>query len=199
MNPFHCDQDERHLYKGMSFCIAEKTLLSIDAVTTVVLIAQITVYFARMPKTDFRLVILIVCLISSVYTFIHYGMMSALSRSKTFFVNEFFRFIILFTVCYYYCDKASGLLKNKKKIIIALKMWGIISVFLILLIGIFSIVKIQNGKIDYKLLCIYLEFESYRYYSIVTCLFFSLAIRSIRKNIIKEPRLTPTEHETYNK
>ena len=82
-----------------------------------------------------RFQILLLCLTHSCYTFIHYGLMSPPQRSKMFFLHEFFRFVILFGVCHYFCSKASGLLKNQRRIISVLNIWGAISVFLIVCMG----------------------------------------------------------------
>ena len=136
---------------------------------------------------------------SAINTFIHYGLINPFYRAKMFFLHEFFRFVIMFGVCHYFCSKASGLLKNKRKIIKWLNIWGIVSVFLIICMGLQTIMKIDLGMIDFGALCTTLEFESYRYYTIVTCIFFSLSFFQIKTSILEEPRETVLDNKNFEK
>ena len=146
-----------------------------------------------------RLQILLLCLISAINTFIHYGLISPLNRAKMFFLHEFFRFVIMFGVCHYFCSKASGLLKNKRKIIKYLNIWGVTSVILIICMGLQTIMKIDLGMINFGALCTTLEFESYRYYTIVTCVFFSVSFFQIKNSILEEPRETAMDQKIFEK
>jgi hypothetical protein len=61
-----------------------------------------------------RIKIFLLCLFSAFYTGIHYCIIKPSYRGKMFFMNEIFRYLIMFAICFYYCDKSSGLLKSKR-------------------------------------------------------------------------------------
>ena len=63
--------------------------------------------------------------------------------------------------------------------------------------GLQTIVKIDLEKIDFEALCTTLEFESYRYYSIVTRIFFTWSFIQIKSSILQEPRLTEMDHKIF--
>ena len=103
-------------------------------------------------------------------------------------MNEIFRYLIMFAICYYYCDRSSGLLKSRRQLLKILKIMGIISVTLISTFGI--IVGIKVGTSSNYPLCKAWEFQSFRYYSILTCIFFLYIYVQIRKSILAHPRET---------
>jgi len=137
-----------------------------------------------------RIKIYVLCLVSASYTFIHYCVIKPKYRADMFFMNEIFRYLIMFAICYYYCDKSSGLLKSKRQLLKTLKIMGIISVTAISCVGVSIIVGIKLGKIDQYALCSEIEFQSFRYYSIATCFFFFYIYVQIRKSILAHPRET---------
>ena len=64
---------------------------------------------------------------SALDMFIHYSFMKGSLKGETFFVIEVFRLTVFFMICHYYISKASGLLPNKKMIMIILNIfYGII-------------------------------------------------------------------------
>lgn len=67
---------------------------------------------------------------------------------------------------------------------------GGISVTAISIVGLYIIVAISKGDIVAYVLCIYPEYQSFRYYSIITCFFFLYIYFQIRKSILAHPRET---------
>lgn len=67
---------------------------------------------------------------------------------------------------------------------------GGISVTAISIVGLYIIVAISKGDIVPYVLCIYPEYQSFRYYSIITCFFFLYIYFQIRKSILAHPRET---------
>lgn len=88
------------------------------------------------------MLIFLFAFLSSINVFLHYGLLNSDLRGPTFFMIEMFRFTIFFFITYYYCDRASGLLPNKKLIKIFLRLLFIMSIIFILAIG-GILIKIQ--------------------------------------------------------
>jgi len=117
--------------EATAFCVAEKVLCSFDLVVIGILIYQIAVYIHchRMKYLrDSRLWIYSMCLVISLYVFFHYAIMNPKARMKMLNVMEFCRFIIMNSLCIFYCKKASKLLKNYKYIVKGLLLWILISI-----------------------------------------------------------------------
>ena len=111
-----------------------------------ILISQLYIYLKVVPKDDMRIKIYGLCLVSAMYTCIHYCVIKPKYRAYMFFMNEIFRYLIMFAICYYYCDKSSGLLKSKRQLLKTLKIMGIISVTAISCVGVSIIVRIKTTK-----------------------------------------------------
>ena len=124
--------------------MAEKTFLGINIIVQMVLACQIYIYLKvnQVPSNDMRIKIYYLCSISSLYTIFHYAILAPDYRAYIFFMNEIFRFSIMYAICYYYCDKSSGLLKFKKQMLKTLKIWGILSISLITVDGLVIIFRI---------------------------------------------------------
>jgi len=82
-----------------------------------------------------RILIFAISFLSTLNIFIHYAIINPKTRSKSYFVIEIFRLSVFFLICYYYCNKASGLLPNKRIIRILLRILFIISLVTIMVIG----------------------------------------------------------------
>ena len=107
---------------------------------------EIYIYTAiyKIKWMDFRLWILAVSCISSMYTFEHYAIDKPAFRSKTFFMIEMFRFVIFFMICYYYCDKAGSLLSNKGVIKLLLRIMFVAGFTLNISLGLYILEQINN-------------------------------------------------------
>jgi hypothetical protein len=76
--------------------------------------------------------IFVVGIITSANLFIHYSFVSVHGEAQSFFLIEIFRFSLFFLVCYYFTSKASGLLPNKRFMMIVLKItFGITFLFIV--------------------------------------------------------------------
>lgn len=94
----------------------------------------------KMRLTDMRMTIYLLSFVSCLNVLIHYGLQNTHDRGSTFFVIEMLRFTIFFSITYYYCDRASGLLPNKKFIKMILKVLFAMCMVFIIAIGVFLIV-----------------------------------------------------------
>ena len=149
---FHCMQwitDPDYVNNpsiAMSFCLAEKALDLTSLTLFFCLAYQMYVYYRyyKVGFTAFRMIIYLISLISALNTFLHYGIFYAEFRSKTLFLIVILEFVTFFLICYYYTSKASGLLENKKLIIVVLKLIFVISLSIILILG--AIIYIKLGK-----------------------------------------------------
>ena len=68
-----------------------------------------------------RLMFFIVSIVNCNYILFHYGVISAHYRPLVYFIVDFFRYISLSFVCYYYSTKATGLIpKQSQKLIVTI-------------------------------------------------------------------------------
>ena len=95
-------------------CISEKLIILIGFITWLYIIYQMYIYIKiySISPGDRRLIILLICWLSALFTWFRYSFFNTEEKGFTFFFVEIFRFIIFYTVCYYYCSKASDLLPN---------------------------------------------------------------------------------------
>ena len=122
----------------MYFCISEKLVCFSAFVTILEVIRQLYIYIwsHKIPLNDRRITILAVCLLSSINVFVHYGFFTTYPKAKTFFLIELFRFVVFFMICYYYIVKSSGLLSNRKWVILLLKAIFVFSTILYVTLGV---------------------------------------------------------------
>ena len=119
------------------------------------------------------MLIFLVGLATSLNMFIHYSFISNLNKARTFFVIEMLRFSLFFMVCYYFISKASGLLPNKKYIMIILRLvFGITFIFIIavgfiIFHGVNNYIYGITPGIDFNSLCTNTVFQSFRYFPLV--------------------------------
>ena len=85
---------------------------------------------------DPKMCIFILCIISSVYTFVHYSVMEPGLKAATFFIFNIFNFVIFFLLCFYYMSKANSLLENKKVFMYRLKAFFAIGISSIMIFGV---------------------------------------------------------------
>jgi hypothetical protein len=136
----HWTQDPDYINNtsiAVEFCVAEKAIDVTSLALTILICHQMYVYYRhyKVGITAFRMIVYFLAMISSLNTFLHYGIFYANLRSETLFLIVIFEFITFFLICYYYTSKASGLLENKKFIIVLLQVFFVISVSLILIFG----------------------------------------------------------------
>ena len=120
------------------FCTMEKIILLTNLLALILITKQVKIYFRDYKLTwkDLRVVIYCICISNAIYTIIHYGVIPPGKRGSFYFFFEFFRFLELCCICYYYSKKASGLIPKlsqvyllrfmKIMIILSLPLYGII-------------------------------------------------------------------------
>jgi len=146
--------------------------------------------FHQINKSDQRLWIFGLCLVSEIYTFFHYGIVNAKLKGNLYFINEIFRFLIMFSICYYYINKASGLLENRKFIMRLMKIWAVISVIVLVVDGgLISKQIVKDDKFSNRL-CTSWLFELNRLFSLSICPIFWFIYIRIRKAVLSTPRET---------
>jgi hypothetical protein len=83
--------------------------------------------------------------VSEIYVFFHYGVMPPMNKGMFFSIIDIFRLFLFYLLCFYYTDKASGLLKsrnrNLSKSVLTTVM--IVGLSLITGFGIFLVVRIN--------------------------------------------------------
>ena len=108
---------------GVFFCASDKVLDATSFIMQIVFLYQIWVYrkYYQIPWNDHRIIILILCLISCLNCFTHYSFLHGTMKGYTYFIISIFRITIFSLVFYYFCMKASKLMKNKKYTLNTLK------------------------------------------------------------------------------
>lgn len=108
----------------------EKVFIAFDLLAIGLVIYQLYVYHKshNIPFNDGRIITFILSLMSGIYIFVHYGLINARARGKYYFLIELSRFINLYSLCYYYSNKASGLIKNKNRLVKFLQIYSVISI-----------------------------------------------------------------------
>ena len=135
-------------------------------------------------KMNLRMVVILLSLMNSLYVFYHYGIQYVFSRAHTFFIIEIFRYINIALICYYYCDKASGLLNHRRGILLFLKTFLAIGLFLITSGGSFIMYTLSLADAS-KDLCHNISFNLWRYLSLVMSFVFYSVTMLIKKKIEK--------------
>lgn len=143
-------------------CAAEKILLTTDFIIFVLLMYQLVFVYRQHSKLnckDQRIQILMFSAFSSFYVFMHYGIIPRRYRAMFFVYIEFFRLFILYSICYYYCAKASGLLKKRKIVIAFLRILFVLGSILMLVFGMWVYLLIRYRKLSSSLLCTYWQYQ----------------------------------------
>lgn len=116
---------------------------------------------------------------SEFYVFFHYGVLPAKYKGQLFVLIEVLRFILFYCLCFYYTDKASGLLKNRNFSKNLLTVFLVFGLFAISIFGIYLGNKVrlyQEGDvadgINPNELCFNLLFNLYRWFSVFLCVAF---------------------------
>ena len=138
---FRCGQwtsNPNYTYStSIQFCLAEKVTDMSAFILILVVSQQIYLHVAilKYSITDPRMVIFILALVSAVNTFLHYAIFTADKRAQSYFSIVICQFLTLYLCCYYYVNKASGLLESKQFYQYLLKTFLLISLAAILIIG----------------------------------------------------------------
>lgn len=139
-------------------------LIAIDGLVLGLLVYQLMVVYRHNYKLNFhdkRIQILCLCIASSFYLFLHYGVIPRSSRADTFVMIEFFRLCILYSICLYYCAKSSGLLENRKRIIIFLTLFFCVGALVMIIFGIWVGILPSMDHISAKNLCTQWQYQTW--------------------------------------
>ena len=82
--------------------------------------------------------------LSEVYVIFHYGIIPPKNKGKYFVIIEINRFVLFYLMCFYYTDRASGLLKQRqvsKNVLSSLLLLGLV---LITSFGLYLSFKIEE-------------------------------------------------------
>ena len=175
---------------AIQFCVWEKVIVVFNFLLSLFLFYQAFFVYMRqqkIPASDGRVRILFFCLASSLYTFFHYGILYPKDKGYQFFIIIMFRFTIIFMVCFYYCDKATGILRFRKQLMKFLKLFAAISILSILAMGILLTFDLAQGKYATNLHCKDPKFQTYRIYSFVTSIIFFVVNLRIKKYVLEHP------------
>ena len=86
----------------------------------------------KIALIEYRMMIFLMGIVTSLNFFVHYSFLDSLDKSRGFFFIEVCRFTLFFMVCYYFISKASGLLPNKKYILIIIRLvFGVTFIFIL--------------------------------------------------------------------
>jgi len=157
----------------------------LDLVIIGLLIYQIAVYihFHRMKYCrDSRMWIYGICLVISLYVFFHYAIMNPHARMNMLNVMDFCRFIIMSSLCIFFCKKASKLLKNYKFIVKGLILWVLISFIAYVILAF----MIHGSGVHRTKLCLNPYFKLSRMFPLIVCIAFLFIYFHIKRNIMSK-------------
>ena len=123
---------------------------------------------------------MLLCILATCYTFFHYGVIPTGMRSGLFFIIEIFRLSILFWLCLYYSQRASGLLPNRKYFMKGLKILFILGLGFNVFLGVWVFSLLKTGVLTDDRLCIAWQFNAFHLAPILVCFMFTLAYCKIR-------------------
>ena len=129
---------------------------------------------------DSRLWIYSLSLVISFYVFFHYGIMNPKARMNMLNVMDFFRTIIMSSLCIYYCKKASKLLRNYKYIVKGLALWMFVSFIMYIILGII----IHEAKQPHQKICLNFAFKLSTMFPLIVCIAFLFIYSHIKRNIM---------------
>ena len=94
------------------YCVAEKALPIIGVVCLVFSLYLIWVHVKVLGfnLTSIRVKSLIIAAIGSLNVMIHYTVLNSVYQYRLYSLEEIFRFVLFYLICYYYTYKATGLL-----------------------------------------------------------------------------------------
>jgi hypothetical protein len=132
--------------------------------------------------------ILILCLLSSLNSFFHYGFLHGQLKGYTFFIIATFRITIYSLVFYYFCMKGSKLISNKKVTMILFKLMIIFSIIIVTSTGIYIdfivIPQIKNALLLCKTYFIIIQVSI----EIAISLLYLCIFVQIKKSVLTEER-----------
>ena len=188
------------------YCIFDKSLLLIDLAVIALTVYQLWVYLSVHKikiDQDFRIWVLGTSLIGLINTFLHYGVLPATWKARSFVLIEVFRNGIFFMICYYYCTKAGSLLSNRVKCLSGLRAMFllILAVSMILAIDIWvHTVKYENGDksaLNPLNLCSSIEFQIFRWTPHAMCAVFQYAFWDIQNKVFAKPIVTDLDRKIF--
>lgn len=145
--------------------------------------------------SDSRQRIFLICQVSTLFNLFHYGVYNHNLRPYSFFMIEVFRTLIMFSICYYYCTKAIGLLPHHKKFLLSLQIWGFVSIVMLISLGFITISRIdKNSKENQgKQTCQFWSFKVNRAFPISINIIFFLIYWQLKKKIYENAESSQTQ------
>jgi hypothetical protein len=130
---------------------------------------------------------LILCLISCLNCFTHYSFLHGTLKGYTYFIISIFRITIFSLVFYYFCMKASKLMKNKKYTLNTLKGIIVAGVLISSFTGAYIDFYIYNKMHgDGLQLCHTIFILLEESIDVIITLFYIFVIYQIQRSILKE-------------
>jgi hypothetical protein len=118
----------------------EKFILLFDLFTIALISYQLFAVYLYCHSVDYkkdrRIWILSLCMYSTIFTFIHTGLINPESRPAFDYIIEFNRFAIMMSLCIYYITNASRILHNSKDYLKCIYIWTLICTLIYLALGI---------------------------------------------------------------
>ena len=186
-------KEEHSINYTSCFCV--KMLLVVNNLTGIFIAYQTYIYIKKLRYRliDWKIVILICCLLNQLNVWFHYSFMGSQLLGETWFLFEISRFFIFFLIFYYYCQKAGKLLPNHKKIQTYLRILFGVSIPVILIQGVYIWQYILHNHEAARALCRNETFRSYSYSTLVMCTIFMFLFVMIKKSIESRKRETKDE------
>ena len=131
---------------------------------------------------DSRVCILILGLYSSIVTFIGYGIIDLSDRGKIISVVEFNRFLLMLSICLYYCEKSSTLCKKRNEILLFLHIYGTVCTLFYLYVVVTTYQTMADPLMTSNA-CTLMIFKINRIFNIQFCVIFALLMSMIQKAI----------------
>ena len=167
----------------------------------VLLTYQITiVYFkSHRIRKDIRICLLVQSTLSGIYSFLHYGVFGYEYRKFGYFVIEIFRFVVFYSLCFFYFVQASGYIKQRKVLISFLNIMFLSS---LVIIG-FMTIQLHQRLLDSSLKgdqqCKSPLFRFFYAYPIVVNIIYQITFQIIRKRIRTKSMSSSVDHAIFQK
>ena len=151
----------------------------------------IYLYVYKIKLKDPRVWILSIAFYSSIFNFVFYALLNYYTRPELAFIIEFNRYIMMYSLCWFYCSRGSHLLTFKDEFVLFLHLQGVLCTLAYIYVGI----RIYSGRQDNMMIhqnesidtfCTHTIFEMDRWLNCIVCFLFIILYLALRSSIKKQ-------------
>ena len=155
----------------------------ISGTNLVLMVMMLWLLIVNLRKNGINLkaAILLYGFINTVYNIIRYGFYEQQHRKYTIFVVQIFGYTMNALLCYYYTQKATGLLDNRKDILCFLRMFLVIGTFVIVIGAIYLNVLMSIDQLEQ--FCYSKIFQGWQWIKLLMSVVFAAITKKIASKI----------------